>query len=103
MCERVPVLCLSVSQSVCKSICRITKSGSQRWGSLTSFRYISSDTGSNSSYSSSDTASSQSSPEGSEVEEIHPFLYEPIVRTSSGEDSSDSDEDLSLRLLNLNW
>lgn len=65
---------------------------------------IGSDTASDSSHSfSSDTASSQNSPEGSEVEEIHPFLYEPIVSTSSGEDSSDSDEDLSLRLLNLNW
>ena len=48
--------------------------------------------------SSSDTNESESGVEG-----IHPFLYEPMASSSNSEEGSDSDEDLSPRLLNLNW
>ncbi len=40
--------------------------------------------------------------EGSEPAGIHPFLYEPTTSSDSSEDS-DSSDDVSPRLLNLNW
>ena len=54
---------------------------------------------------SSDIASGSdiSSSEVSEIEGVHPFLYEPLASSSSeGEEGSDSDG-VSPRLLNLNW
>ncbi len=47
------------------------------------------------------SSSSFSGGEGSEPEGVHPFLHEP-PGSSSGSDSEGS-EDVSPRLLNLNW
>ena len=53
------------------------------------------------SYESSPFASSSedSGPEG-----MHPFLYEPLASSGSSDgDDDSSDDDVSPRLLNLNW
>ncbi len=40
----------------------------------------------------------ENAPEG-----VHPFLYEPMTSSDNEDDGSDSSEDDSPRLLNLNW
>ena len=52
--------------------------------------------------SSSSSGSESEQASKSEPEEVHPFLYEPLTSSNSEDDNaSDSSEDLSPRLLNL--
>ena len=41
--------------------------------------------------------------EDSEPDGIHPFLYEPTTSSNDSSEESDSSDDVSPRLLNLNW
>ncbi len=67
-----------------------------------------SDTSTSISHSSNSEASLEygfESEPGSDSEEVHPFMYEPVTGSTdddSGEDTGSS-EDTSPRLLNLDW